>query len=96
MLFAGLMLTSILVCGRVRKQAKRGEIPEALGAYARGLETSLIAFCIGGTFVSMQYSEMLWHYFALTMCLEAVAVKEAEAAKAKIERFNLDGTPSKE
>jgi hypothetical protein len=36
---------------------------------------------VGGSFVSFQYCEMLWHYFALTIALERVAVREMAAQR---------------
>jgi probable O-glycosylation ligase (exosortase A-associated) len=80
-IFVTLVLTSFGTCRRVRKSAQRGEIPISLGRYAAALESSLVAFSVGGAFVSFQYSEMLWHFFALTMALGQVAVNEAEAKR---------------
>lgn len=85
-LFVAIVLLSLRGCRRVRKAAERGEIPGPLGPYAIGLESSLVAFVIGGSFVSFQYSEMLWHYFALTIALERVAVAEAAANRVRAEQ----------
>ncbi|MDP3718904.1 MAG: putative O-glycosylation ligase, exosortase A system-associated [Acidobacteriota bacterium] len=84
LLFGAIVFTSLRACRRVRKSAQRGEIPGPLGPYAIGLESALIAFIVGGSFVSFQYNEMLWHFFALTMALEAVAVKEAATERARL------------
>lgn len=83
LLFIAIIFTAMRACRRVRKSAQRGEIPGPLGPYAIGLESALIAFMVGGSFVSFQYNEMLWHFFALTMALEAVAVKEAAAERTR-------------
>ena len=73
---------SLRACRRVRLAAKRGELEGPLGQYAVAFETSLVAFMVGGSFVSFQYCEMLWHYFALTIVLERVAVREMAAQRA--------------
>jgi probable O-glycosylation ligase (exosortase A-associated) len=83
LLFVAIIVSSLLTCRRVRLAARRGEIPGPLGPYAIALESSLIAFMIGGSFVSFQYCEMLWHYFALTIALERVALAEMATARAK-------------
>jgi probable O-glycosylation ligase (exosortase A-associated) len=83
LLFAAIVISSLLACRRVRLAAKRGEIPGPLGPYAVALESSLLAFMVGGSFVSFQYCEMLWHYFALTIALERVAVAEMATERAK-------------
>ncbi len=84
LIFLTLVWSSMRACRRVRRSAQRGEIPGPLGPYAIGLESSLVAFIVGGSFVSFHYNEMLWHFFALTMALESVAVKEAETERARL------------
>ena len=86
LIFIAIVVSSLRACRRVRKAATRGEIPGPLGPYAVAFETSLIAFIVGGSFVSFQYCEMLWHYFALTMALERVAVAEAAVNRARLEQ----------
>lgn len=83
-LFVFILASSLWACRRVRRMSKRGEIPESLGAYAVGLESALVAFMIGGTFVPFHYVEMLWHFLALTMALENIAA--AQAASIREER----------
>lgn len=83
LLFLAIVISALLSCRRVRLAAKRGEVSASLGAYAVALESSLLAFMVGGSFVSFQYSEMLWHYFALTIALERVAVAEMATERAK-------------
>jgi putative inorganic carbon (hco3(-)) transporter len=84
-LFVTIVLSSLLACGRVRRAARRREVSEALGAYAVALETALIAFIVGGSFVSFQYCEMLWHFFALSVAVERVAVAEAATLRERRE-----------
>lgn len=86
LLFITIVISSLLACRRVRKAAQRGEIPGPLGPYAIAFEASLVAFIVGGSFVSFQYNEMLWHYFALTIALERVAVAEAAANRVRAEQ----------
>src|SRR5688572_11037493 len=76
-LFVIIVLTSWWSCHRVRRMAQRGEIPESLGSYGTGIESALIAFVVGGSFIPFQYCEMAWHFFALTIALERVAANEA-------------------
>jgi len=86
LLFIAIVFGSLRSCRRVRKAAERGEIAGPLGAYAIAFETSLVAFMVGGSFVSFHYNEMLWHYFALTIALERVAVAEAAVSHAPREK----------
>ncbi len=76
-LFVIIVLASLATCHRVRRMAQRGEIPQSLGRYGTGIESALIAFIVGGSFVPFQYIEMLWHFIALSVALERVAVTEA-------------------
>ena len=94
-IFTAIVLSSLWTCRRVRKSAKRGEIPAALGQYAIGLESALVAFAVGGSFVSFQYCEMLWHYFGLTMALQHVAVNEAAVRRdAESQAASLPSSPA--
>jgi probable O-glycosylation ligase (exosortase A-associated) len=81
--FALIVFGAMRACRRVRLAAKRGELDGPLGAYAVGFESSLVAFIVGGSFVSFQYCEMLWHFFALSIALERVAVAEAAANRVR-------------
>jgi putative inorganic carbon (HCO3(-)) transporter len=85
LLFILIIFGSLRSCRRVRLAARRGELEGPLGAYAIAFETSLVAFIVGGSFVSFQYCEMLWHFFALTIALERVAATEAAALRARLE-----------
>jgi probable O-glycosylation ligase (exosortase A-associated) len=89
LLYIAIIVSSLRACRRVRKSAQRGEIPGPLGPYAIALESSLVAFIVGGSFVSFQYCEMLWHFFALTMALESVAAKEAATERARLAAVTL-------
>jgi len=90
LLYLTIVGLSFVGCHRVRRKAARGEIPQELGRYAVGLESALVAFAVGGSFVPFQYYEMLWHYFALTMALEAVAMNETSAVRARSSVVNAE------
>jgi probable O-glycosylation ligase (exosortase A-associated) len=80
-LFVFILLSSLWTCRRVRRMSKRREISESLGYYAIGLESALVAFIVGGTFVPFHYVEMLWHFLALTMALDSVATTQAASLR---------------
>lgn len=80
-LYLLIVLSSLWACYRVRHMAKRGEVPESLGRYGTAIESSLIAFMVGGSFVPFQYGEMVWHFFALSIALERVAVAAEASAR---------------
>ncbi|MBY0496297.1 MAG: putative O-glycosylation ligase, exosortase A system-associated [Cyanobacteria bacterium] len=90
LLFGAIVLSSLRACRRVRRAARRGEVPAAMGPYAVALESSLVAFIIGGSFVSFHYSEMLWHYFGLSIALERVAAHEMAAERERLEQQQRD------
>jgi len=58
-----------------------------LRIYANALMTSIIVFAVGGTFLSYQYNEMIWHFIGLGIALTFLAneapspVTEVEEAK---------------
>jgi len=53
-----------------------------LRLYADALMTSLVAGGVGGTFLSSQYNEMLWHFIGLATTLSFLAVEQPSQAAA--------------
>ena len=96
LLFIAIIATSLRSCRRVRLAARRGEVSGSLGSYAIGFETALVAFIVGGSFVSFHYCEMLWHFFALSAALERVAEVEAAANRLQAEHQSQNGAPAAE
>jgi hypothetical protein len=52
--------------------------------YADALMTSLVTFAVGGTFLSSQYNEMVWHFFGLTTALSFLADEQPSQAAAPV------------
>ena len=81
LLFVALFVSAFKTCRRVLALTRanpENEALEEIGKYASALRYSLIAFIVGGTFVSMQYNEMVWHLLALSFALDTIARKAVE------------------
>ena len=65
------------VCALARANSQNEELQE-IGQYAAALRLSLIAFFVGGSFVSIYHNEMMWHLVALSMVVEVLARKSVE------------------
>jgi probable O-glycosylation ligase (exosortase A-associated) len=77
--FVALMIVSFLnarLAARVPLHLPGGAVVSALG---RGVQGSLIAFLIGGSFVNGMYMELIWHLFCLSIALRQVAAELASA-----------------
>jgi probable O-glycosylation ligase (exosortase A-associated) len=74
-IFASILFCAFRSCHRVRKLAKNRQAFWELSQSAVALETSLIVFLVGGSFVIFQYNEMLWHCIGLTIALEELATR---------------------
>jgi len=59
----------------VAKRAKAGALPREFYHYAISLQAAFVAAMVGGTFLPWSYTEMLWHFFALSMALRQIALK---------------------
>jgi putative inorganic carbon (HCO3(-)) transporter len=46
-----------------------------LRAYGNAMEISLIVYCVGATFLSAQYLEMIWHFIGLSIALHGILLK---------------------
>ena len=73
LMFVMVIVSALRSCSRVRKLAVKEAAFSTLGKGAIALQTSLVAFLVGGSFVSFQYNEMLWHIIGLTIALERLA-----------------------
>jgi len=102
--YAGLILAlyifwgALRSCVRVRRLARRGETSLEFGYIATALETSLVVFLVGGSFLAFQYNEMLWHIVGLTIVLERLATQREPAvalgdASGKKETVSSKGMP---
>lgn len=85
-LFVTSLTLAFTTCHRVRRRAKTEAVMRQFLPYAIALETSLVAFAVGGTFVIFHYNEMLWHFVGLAIALHRVALTAdgagAEASSA--------------
>lgn len=73
LLFVASLFAAFRACSRVRRAAGTDPDTHDLWSYAAALESGLVAFLVGGSFVIFQYTEMLWHTIGLAFALEAIA-----------------------
>lgn len=73
-LFVAILVGNVFVASRIRRGAKALDGPDGveLGLYAAALQTSLIIFAVGVTFLNGQYNELYWHLIGLSMALEGI------------------------
>jgi putative inorganic carbon (HCO3(-)) transporter len=62
-LFAGVVFSSLLVARRVMRESSLHEDGERFRHLAQGVQNAVIAFIVGGTFLSYMYIELVWHLF---------------------------------
>ncbi len=74
-----LLLRVVLVARRARKAAKARADLHNLAVYTTAFEAMVLVWCVGGTFITLQYKEFIWHVFAMSMAADAL-VRERLAA----------------
>jgi probable O-glycosylation ligase (exosortase A-associated) len=77
-----LLATSFLSCEKIARRALRGEIPPEFRNYALAIQTGLAVFCVGGSFLSFHYREIVWHFFGISIAMQSIA--DAIAAKGPV------------
>jgi probable O-glycosylation ligase (exosortase A-associated) len=78
----GLVIFSALrSCRRVYKLTAKHPMLLHLSQSATALETGLVVFIVGGSFLPFQYNEMLWHYVGFTVVLEGLATQYVAASE---------------
>lgn len=71
---------AVRACAYSRKIAKQQPELSHLVTCAVALETSLTAFVVGGSFVALQYNEMLWHVIGLSIALKGIVAQNKAAS----------------
>jgi len=95
-LYLYIYLYSLFSCAKARKICNN--IPEysQLKIYCNSIEISLIAGCVGISFLTLQYLEFLWHFFALAVVTKQILMNKIATHDALIndsnESLNIDKT----
>ena len=71
-LYLSVYFYSLFSCAQARKKIKNYSKSKFLKNCIQGIETSLITGGVGITFLSLQYLEMLWHFFALAVAINQI------------------------
>jgi len=84
-LFLMIYFYSIYSCIQSRNNCKNNPELRILETYCTSIETSLIAGIGGITFLSYQYSEILWHYFALAVVCKQIVQLHNNSEKEQLQ-----------
>jgi putative inorganic carbon (HCO3(-)) transporter len=76
-LLIAMLVQGIWTSFKIRRFARGKPQYGNLRAYGNAMETSLIVYCVGATFLSAQYLEMVWHFFGLSIALHGILLKAA-------------------
>jgi probable O-glycosylation ligase (exosortase A-associated) len=81
LLFMANIFMAFWSCWRVGRMTRK--IPELrhLKIYANALTSTLVVYCVTGSFLAQQYSEFAWHIFGLSTALHLIAVNETRALR---------------
>jgi O-antigen ligase len=74
-LYGLIFLLAIRNCRRALGLPQTGRDARELKAYAVAIEGGIVAFVVGGSFLSYQYFEMPWHWVGLTIALAGICEK---------------------
>jgi O-antigen ligase len=78
-LYVANLVLGLWSCGKVRRLAARHPSCEDLGKYAVAVETSLVVFAVGSSFLSFQYNEVYWHMIGISIALANIATARMRA-----------------
>lgn len=82
-----ILVGAFRACSYSKKLAKKQPELQHLVTCATALETSLVAFLVGGSFVPLQYNEMLWHIVGLSIALKGIVTQGERARVASMGSF---------
>jgi probable O-glycosylation ligase (exosortase A-associated) len=84
--YTGVILSALLVTRRTMRLSRLHEDGDRFRHFARGVRNAVIAFLVGGTFLSYMYIELVWHMFGLAAALGILsrnAMAGAQRARAR-------------
>ena len=87
-LFLCIYYYSLFSCAQARKMCKNRPELTSFMVYGNSIETSLIASGVGITFLSFQYVEILWHFFALAVVCSQIVKAKVEVSVSQGEEYN--------
>jgi O-antigen ligase len=73
LLFLAQLVLAFRSCARARAAARLGPEHAHLRHFAFAIEAGLIVFAVAGSFLPVQYMEMIWHFLALSIALDVIA-----------------------
>lgn len=77
-LYVLMLAQTVILCHRAIRLTGNSTEGSHIRAFARALEGCVVVAIVGGTFLHIQYSEMLWHLFGLGIAVDSVAQRELE------------------
>ena len=84
-IFMGIYFYSLYSCKMARKKCKDRPELKSIEILSGGIQTSLIICAVGITFLTYQYKEILWHYFALAAVSYQILKDNDELNKDNLE-----------
>ena len=80
-LYILIILSALRSCRRIYKLTAKYPTLLHLSQSAAALETGLVVFIVGGSFLPFQYNEMVWHYIGFIMVLERLTTQYVVASE---------------
>ena len=92
-LYLAILVAALRGCAQVRRLAFRNAVLSDFGRAAVALEGSLVAFIVGGTFLSFHYNEMIWHIIGLSTVLRWLAIQHTEHQSSRAQPLRPEPDP---
>jgi probable O-glycosylation ligase (exosortase A-associated) len=92
-LFVAIILAAFRACAQVRRLAFRNAVLSDFGRAAIALEASVVAFVVGGSFLTFHYNEMIWHVIGLSTVLRRLAIQQTEHVSSRAQPLRPQPAP---
>jgi putative inorganic carbon (HCO3(-)) transporter len=78
-LFCGLIIMTYLSCGALQRRARRREDLVWAADLGRAIQVALVAYCVGGMFVSIDFTPFLYNLAAIAIGARSLVEREVRA-----------------
>ncbi len=80
--YVALLVMSVLSLQRLRRRAAKVYERSWIHSYCTALEGAILTFMLGSTFLNRAHFDLIYHYFAVVIVFEKIAMAELEAPRA--------------
>jgi probable O-glycosylation ligase (exosortase A-associated) len=91
--FSAMLLSTLSSCGKMKRAVRNRPDLVWVGSYTDMIQISLLAFAVNGTFVNMEYFDLVYHWVAVVCSLKVICNRALKPVEVETEEPQFDLVP---